>query len=191
MRAIDFIALGVIWLWGSMELSIGRKKLSKAEERRGDDHRLAYIVTFASIALGIGIGLAIKLRCLPLPYSRSLAFPVSAIALVVAGEALRLCAIGTLKHRFTVNLAIIEGHSLVTSGPYRFLRHPAYAGSLLAVLGCGLAFGNPVSFLVIFLPYSILLTRRIDREEKMLLEGFGDAYREYRKRTKKLIPFIY
>jgi protein-S-isoprenylcysteine O-methyltransferase Ste14 len=85
--------------------------------------------------------------------------------------------------------AIKENHELVTSGPYRFVRHPIYTGILLAALGAALT--GAVFGIAILLIASVMFLLRIKKEERIMLELFPDTYPAYQSRTKKLIPFIW
>lgn len=110
---------------------------------------------------------------------------------LVLGIAIRLWAVATLRRQFTTVVAIVAQHRLVDSGPYRRVRHPAYLGLLLSLLGFGLASGNWVSLAVaVGLPLAAILYR-IRVEERALLRHFGPAYAEYASRTKRLVPGIY
>jgi protein-S-isoprenylcysteine O-methyltransferase Ste14 len=110
---------------------------------------------------------------------------------LVAGLALRIWAIRHLGKFFTVDVGIQLGHTVIQDGPYRFVRHPSYSGSLLALVGVGcLTF----SWLGLFLIVSctvIAYALRIPVEEKALFAQFGAQYAEYAARTKRLIPGIY
>ena len=86
---------------------------------------------------------------------------------------------------------IQEGHRLVTSGPYRYVRHPGYAGSLLAALGIGVALGNLLSLAAMFLLPLVALLRRIAVEEAALEAALGERYREYARSTRRLVPGVW
>jgi protein-S-isoprenylcysteine O-methyltransferase len=113
------------------------------------------------------------------------------ICLFVMGILLRWYAILYLGRFFTTDVAITNDHRVVDSGPYRFIRHLSYAGSLLAVLGLSLTFQNWASVLIVFVPSCAVQLWRIHIEEKVLLGGLGESYRSYMQRTKRLIPWIY
>ncbi len=87
-------------------------------------------------------------------------------------------------------LQIVEGHRLITDGVYSRIRHPLYLGEITRNLGFTLILSSLYGF-VIVLVGGLFLPFRIEIEEKMLLEEFGQEYEEYKKRTKKLIPYIY
>ena len=110
--------------------------------------------------------------------------------MIVLGVIIRFVAIATLRRNFSSRLRIREGHTLVKNGIYHWVRHPAYLGLMLIFLGVPFLFSSVLGFLVMLLVVPLLL-HRIGLEERMLIERFGAEYEEYRKRTKKLIPFLY
>ena len=90
----------------------------------------------------------------------------------------------------TKRLLITDEHKLLTDGVFGHVRHPLYSGRIMLHFGIALLFSSlwgGVLMAVSALSFLI----RIPVEEEMLIEEFGDAYREYRKRTKKVIPYIY
>jgi protein-S-isoprenylcysteine O-methyltransferase Ste14 len=113
------------------------------------------------------------------------------LTLIVVGIIVRAIAIATLWRYFTVDVSIREGHELVDRGLYRVIRHPSYTGSLLSFLGLGFAFRNWLSVTIIAVATIAGFSYRIAVEEGALVEHFGDRYRDYMRRTKRLIPGIY
>jgi protein-S-isoprenylcysteine O-methyltransferase Ste14 len=93
-----------------------------------------------------------------------------------------------LGREWSPSLQLREGHTLITSGVYKSVRHPMYASIWLWGIAQALLPQNWVAGwagLVLFLPMYVL---RVPREEQMMLEQFGEAYRAYMKRTGRLIP---
>jgi protein-S-isoprenylcysteine O-methyltransferase Ste14 len=84
-------------------------------------------------------------------------------------------------------LEIKDSHLLVTSGPYKYIRHPMYLVYTIFNLGLLLISVNLVLIIIIVLGI-VLMIARLPVEEKMLLEQFGDAYREYMQNTSRLLP---
>jgi len=86
-------------------------------------------------------------------------------------------------------ITIKKGHELVTSGPYTLVRHPIYAGLLLAFLGSALALGDWRGVLAFALAAGALW-RKLRIEERWMRQKFGDAYEAYSRRVAALVPFI-
>jgi protein-S-isoprenylcysteine O-methyltransferase Ste14 len=95
-----------------------------------------------------------------------------------------------LGNRFSGLVAIQRGHTLVTTGPFRFVRNPSYLGLIIASAGWALAFRSAVGVLltVVMLP---ALVARMHSEERLLGAHFGAKYEAYRARTWRLLPWIY
>ncbi|ACB95505.1 methyltransferase family protein [Beijerinckia indica] len=112
------------------------------------------------------------------------------VFLFIGGGALRLWPVFVLGRRFSGLVAIQPGHELVTTGPYRYIRHPSYLGLLISALGWALAFRSGVGVLLVALLIPPLLAR-IHAEEKLLHSYFGQDYASYCARTSRLIPGVY
>jgi len=110
--------------------------------------------------------------------------------LFVTGGALRIWPLFVLGNRFSGLVAIQEHHELVTSGIYRYLRHPSYLGALLGFAGWALIFRSSLGLLLVVLGSTVLIAR-IEAEEALLASEFGSRYDEYRQRTWRLIPWVY
>ncbi len=113
------------------------------------------------------------------------------VAAMVLGISLRIWANKTLAAAYTRTLKTVQGQSVVSNGPYRVLRHPGYAGVLLMWLGAGVALRNWLVLLFMALTLGGAYRKRMTAEEEMLLANLGDPYREYRRRTWRIIPFVY
>jgi protein-S-isoprenylcysteine O-methyltransferase Ste14 len=114
-----------------------------------------------------------------------------ALPLLWAGTALRLWSFRTLGHYFTFTVQTSPDQQVVTTGPYRFVRHPAYTALLLAVAAVGLLIGNWLSLVVLVSAVTGALVYRITVEERALERDIGPAYREYAATHKRLVPFVW
>lgn len=128
-------------------------------------------------------------RILPMP-DRNLMFWVG-IALIVIGMVVRAAAILTLRRYFTVQVTIDQQHELIERGLYRWIRHPSYTGALISFIGLGFAFGSWLSLGIILVAALIGFAYRIRVEEAALVSHFGDRYRSYSARTRRLVPGLY
>ncbi|MGH8399505.1 MAG: methyltransferase family protein [Gammaproteobacteria bacterium] len=113
------------------------------------------------------------------------------IVLMLAGVAFRWYAIRMLGRFFTRDVATRADQVVVEAGPYHWIRHPSYSGGLLTALGFGLALTNWLALLAILCGALIGYAYRVHVEERALCEALGDAYRDYMRRTKRFIPFVW
>jgi protein-S-isoprenylcysteine O-methyltransferase Ste14 len=109
--------------------------------------------------------------------------------LFVAGVVLRLSAIHSLGALYSYRVRVEERHKIVKHGPYRLVRHPAYAGMLLAHVGFVICFFHPVSAAVLLLWFIPAVLLRIRVEERALASVPG--YADYAHLRKRLIPMVW
>lgn len=112
------------------------------------------------------------------------------VALFTAGGMLRLWPVFVLGRRFSGLVAIQSGHRLVTTGLYRWIRHPSYLGMLITIVGWALAFRSVVG-LLLALATLVPVIGRMNAEEALLADEFREEYRLYRARTARLLPGLY
>jgi protein-S-isoprenylcysteine O-methyltransferase len=119
------------------------------------------------------------------------AWAVSGLACLALGTAFRLWAIRTLDKAFAAVVQIKAGQQLVTSGPYRWLRHPSYTGAWLAMIGAALLMHSYIGLVLMGPGMLLVYMRRIAMEEQALEAGFGAAYVNMKTRTQRLLPCIW
>jgi protein-S-isoprenylcysteine O-methyltransferase Ste14 len=107
----------------------------------------------------------------------------------LAGAALRLWAVLTLRQRYTRTLLVLEGHTIERSGPYRFVRHPGYLGSLLCLNAIAMASGSAPVLAASLLATIPAYIYRIRAEDEMLGAALGAPYESYRREVGALLPF--
>ncbi|AJY38417.1 isoprenylcysteine carboxylmethyltransferase family protein [Burkholderia humptydooensis] len=146
-----------------------------------------------ALVMGSLVLMAMPLQLLGLPTHRMVAV---AEALWIG---LLLCVIGMsfagwarywLGQYWAGAVALKEDHRLIQGGPYAIVRHPIYTGVLAAALGTALMAGDLRSF-VLFAVVAGCYLVKIRREERWLLDAFGDEYTQYQARTAALIPKVY
>ena len=115
---------------------------------------------------------------------------VGGALLALAGVALRVWAIRILGKLFTFQVGIRPDHRIVREGPYRWVRHPAYAGSVMILLGVSLSNGFSLGIIVSAVMILLVYGLRIPNEEAALVRHFGQPYRLYMAQTKRLIPYV-
>lgn len=112
-------------------------------------------------------------------------------ALMMAfGIGLRCLSVWTLKSSFTLSVKVKADQSLIRSGPYKYIRNPAYTGSILTLLGFAFVLKALFAPLAVLAICACAYGYRIFVEERALRNNFGDEYRDYCKHTWRLFPFI-
>jgi protein-S-isoprenylcysteine O-methyltransferase Ste14 len=124
-------------------------------------------------------------------------FAVPGLILLIVGGLFRMKARLQLKKEAgfeslvgTSRLKVLKEHHLIKDNLYKYVRHPLYLGEILRNLGVVLIFSSAYGTLIVLLG-SFFLLFRIEIEEKMLIGFFGEEYEEYKRKTKRLIPYIY
>jgi protein-S-isoprenylcysteine O-methyltransferase Ste14 len=189
MKTLEIIFYVLTALWFLNEIRNTKNLRRKKGDTKVKDTINIYVI-WAIFILGLS---------LPIIISKTTHFPIAegdwilylGLVLYIAGIALRIAVINYLGKYFTLDLTIKQDHKLITDGYYKVIRHPVYTAVLMTFLGFGLFLNNWISLAFAFLPVFVALIIRMKTEEAALVENFGDEYRNYQKRTKRLIPFIY
>lgn len=179
------------WIWLELVVVFGPTVWDhlRGQGKSQDAGSAAVLVVCVALAIWGAIRLSrLSAGALPGPPAALLAV---GLAVMWLGLALRVWAIQHLGGLFRAVVIVQRDHRLVTTGPYRYLRHPSYAGALLAALGFGVALGHWTSLLVLAAGWSLGLAYRIRVEEAALRTAFGPDYEDYCSRTRRLIPLVF
>jgi len=128
---------------------------------------------------------------LPASLPRNAWMSFSGVGLVALGIALFVWARRALGKSYSGHVSVKTGQALVQSGPYRFIRHPAYLGFLLMALGISLGYSSLAGLASTFGLLLPSLIYRMKVEERLLTRHFGEAYRQYADGIKRIIPGIW
>jgi protein-S-isoprenylcysteine O-methyltransferase Ste14 len=176
---------GIFWLYWLVS-AFGSKRNTKPQLKR-----------FAGIRLGIFVLAVILFRLLNVQnYSfenrlitSNQLVVVLGLSLFLVGLLLAVWARLYLGKNWGMPMTQKQDPELVTSGPYRYIRHPIYTGILLAMLGSSLA--SSLFWLTIFAISGIYFIYSAVMEEKLMTKQFPKAYPSYKTKTKMLVPFIF
>jgi protein-S-isoprenylcysteine O-methyltransferase len=178
------IALLVAWMFLD-SLAVFRHRTGAAENR--DHFSLKLLMIGSMLALWSSIGVAFS----PLGAMHSAAVQGAGLAVMAIGILVRSTAIAQLGRFHTPNVAVRTDHRLRVTGLYGVVRHPSYLGALVAYLGFSLALGNWLSVVLLMAIMPALYFYRMHEEDAAMLAAFGDPYRAYCVRTRRLIPWVY
>lgn len=120
-----------------------------------------------------------------------IAFAVFTISLAAASGWLLASAVRTLGKQWAVAARLVEGHKLITVGPYAYVRNPIYSGMLGMLIATGLAMEQWIATIVAVIIFFIGLVIRVRTEEKLLRSAFGEEFEEYAMRVPAVIPGVY
>ncbi len=143
-----------------------------------------------------GIGLVMFGFALTWTYVRPAGFEKSELSLIVSmilgppSVALAWAATRHVGKQWRYQAAVSEGHELIQTGPYRWVRHPIYLSMLGMMLTTGLCWTWWPMFVAAIVVFVIGTEIRIRAEDRLLGEHFGDSYAAYRSRVRAYIPFV-
>ena len=169
-----------------------RKKPPKAAEQKRNPKAMTGIVLEA-----IGYAVVWMYRrptayLLPLPgiaFDIFLGFVASVLA--IASVWMVVAAIKTLGRQWAVAARVVEGHQLITTGPYARVRNPIYSGMFGMMIATGLAWSTWYGIVIAAILFWFGTVIRVKSEEKLLREVFGAEFDAYTNRVPSLIPILF
>jgi protein-S-isoprenylcysteine O-methyltransferase Ste14 len=174
--------------WALVEVGV-RVREGVQGNGRGDRDRGTRVLI--AITLGATIVAAVGARSVASELRAPAPLRTAGVVVMWLGLALRVWAIAALGRRFRTTVHVDPGQEVVSTGPYRWIRHPSYTGLLLIVAGFGAALGNWLSLAAgVALPLPAIV-RRINVEEAELDHVLGQAYRTYASDRARLIPGVW
>ncbi len=177
-------------IWTLPEVFAWKAKRSVDSSGARDRGSLTLIATLWWIGIALNFSLSLFLPQAAISWHRTLLF-IAGICLMLLGVALRWYSVSVLGKYFTFDVAIQSGQVLVEVGPYRYIRHPSYSGALLSLLGFGLSLGNWAGLAASLFCLGFAYAYRIPVEEAALASALGETYKQYVKRTWRLVPFLF
>ncbi len=190
-HAIGALYLIVVLGWYSMELI----QLLLQRQWRKRAQRIGPRSFWPAFWLGAAVAIAMLFAAPKIAPGAAMGLPAVGFAvgmvMLVVGVALRLWSFYALGQYFTFSVKVSPDQPVVTAGPYRLLRHPGYAGGMLATFGVGLMWGNWASAATLILFTLTFVVWRIRIEEHALLTALDDRYRNYASQHKRLIPLVW
>jgi protein-S-isoprenylcysteine O-methyltransferase Ste14 len=184
-QTIFFMWMGVFLIW-----AISGRHSRQAEQVRSDGP-----ASLANFVVGGGWWLLLAHGFnLPVLSQRwrppSMALDVAGLVITTVALAFCLWARFYLGRNWSAVVAVMKNHQLIRTGPYAIVRHPIYAGFMLATLGTAIAFGE-LSGLVAVAMVVIAWGYKARLEEATMLRQFGPEYERYRREVKGLLPYIH
>jgi protein-S-isoprenylcysteine O-methyltransferase Ste14 len=183
LRAVSLLAFA-----GPMLLGVsGRRGNAQTPARQDCAGRAPVVANFAAFGLFFASLLILSGGS---GASTALTLALSGCLLAVAGAALVLRSRAELGPAWSFVAKTDQGTGLVTTGPYRLVRHPIYLGLALLTLGQALAFGSWLACVIVLLAIVPTFAWRARAEEALLSRTFGERYALYRRQTRMMVPYL-
>jgi protein-S-isoprenylcysteine O-methyltransferase Ste14 len=191
----DHPALTALWIATYIlcivpEIVLSKRLRSEQDAQKLDRGTKLAVIVAANLAVVLGFISAVWFPAFSVGTHWKTAF-AAGIVIWLGGIIFCWYAIRTLGRFFTYDVAISSGQQVVERGPYRWLRHPSYLGSLLGELGFGMTLTNWLAIIIPPLCLGVVYLYRIHIEEQALSQGLGTPYREHMRRTWRLIPYVF
>jgi protein-S-isoprenylcysteine O-methyltransferase Ste14 len=185
-----FVMLAVGWYLIRYKYARRSKRTPVLRSDRGPRETALLVISLSGLGLlplfYVGTGIPHFAAYAPWPVQAWLGLLFAAASLIMFQLTHR-----ALGRNWSVSLDVREGHQLITDGVYRRVRHPMYSAFWLWAVAQALLLPNWVAGFSGIVGFGILFFGRIAREERIMLETFGDRYREYMARTWRIIPMIF
>jgi protein-S-isoprenylcysteine O-methyltransferase Ste14 len=174
-----WVAWLAYWIWHAW----GNKKTVFKGGRRG--LLVAIVLLWLALDVSGHAGVRWHERVIP----ETPAWQMIGVILVAAGLGFSVVARRYLGRNWSGQPTLKEGHELITSGPYRYVRHPIYTGLIAAIVGTALVHGELLYFAIV--AFAVVgLHFKAKTEEGLMRQQFPEAYPDYARRTKALIPWV-
>lgn len=187
MGTVFYLLMG-FWFASEIYFAIALKS-KKNEEKKSDKSTLSILWIVISLSIFISIFFSFSTTKFRIANSEWIQY--LGLFLICTGILFRFVIVKSLGKFFTVDVTIRAEHQLKKDGFYAIIRHPSYFLSLITFLGLGIFLNNWVGLAIAFIPTLIAFIYRIKIEEDALINHFGKEYLNYKKNTKKIIPYIY
>ena len=187
------IFLAACLIWNVPEMIGAFKQTAKASRKEAsvqDRGSMGILIGLQWAGLALNFLLAGLFPAAAIVWHRTALFGIG-VTLILLGVALRWYAIWMLGRYFTRDVAVSADQQVVQTGPYRYIRHPAYSGTFLTMLGVGLAVTNWASLVALLLCVLSGHMYRVSVEERALSQTIGQPYVDYMHGTKRFIPLVF
>ena len=186
------IAFLIIIVFYSIESSLRYGDEAKSRETgQADKKSTLYLSRVFSINLLVLLSGFLLNQFTRLNIFDKLIYPYLGNLIMIIGLITRITATRTLKQYYTRTLKIQPDQKVIDFGLYKYIRHPGYLGLIMIWIGASVASNNWLIFVFVTLSSILAYHYRMESEEQMLISAFGDSYNNYKKRTWRLVPWLY
>jgi protein-S-isoprenylcysteine O-methyltransferase Ste14 len=187
---LAFVAILISWV-AFVITFLGHKKPPSPPEKKRDSSSIVGIV-FQGLSYAALWMIRRPWFTPMLGSNKSLEIALAILTMVLAATSVWFCAaaVRTLGRQWSLAARVVEGHKLVTEGPYSIVRNPIYTGMFGMLLATGLAVSHWIGLTLAVVMFAIGTFIRVHSEERLLREMFGIEFDEYARRVRAVIPLL-
>jgi len=189
MKIIYYYLIPLIWVIYIVYWWLKAKEVKQDKQKESMSSRFIRLLTFICVFVLLVIR-SIRLGFLDERFIPEVAGFWTGALITACGLSFSVWARNHLGSNWSQSVSVKKDHELITSGPYRIVRHPIYTGLLFAITGSAVAFGEWRGVLAVSMTFAILWYK-LKLEEKWMGEQFGEQYKLYSKQVAGLVPFIF
>jgi protein-S-isoprenylcysteine O-methyltransferase Ste14 len=191
---VNRISFGITifsWIVFAFGFFFLKRRVKQKEQRRDKFAMIGMLLEGAGFALVFSVRRDPFTDIVSMSLSVEIVLTILAGCLAIASLWLALSAVKTLGKQWDYKAQIIEDHELITTGPYRFVRHPIYSGLFGLMIITGYSMTQLWVYLLAIALYFIGTILRTRVEERLLVQHFGDDYLKYKKRVSAILPYMF
>lgn len=188
---ISFAITVFAWIVFAIGFLILKRRKPQKQQKRDKLAMIGMLLEGAGFALVFSVRRDLFTDIYPMNAVADIILTIIAGCLAIASVWLALSAVKTLGKQWDFKAQIIEGHELITKGPYKIVRHPIYSAMLGLLIVTGYTMTQLWAFVIGVVLYFIGTIFRTKVEEKLLIQHFGEEYKNYMKKVPAIIPFLF
>jgi len=188
---LTWAGVTLVWAWFGAVFLLRKKPSGREETKRDRRSILGIVLQAAGFAFASGVHRPYFSSLFPMPAWLEVALGFGTVALAFGSTWFAVSAVNTLGQQWAYAARLVEGHQLVTAGPYSRVRNPIYSGMLGMFIATAIAVGRPSAFPLAFALFVAGTWIRIKSEEGLLRQQFGGQFNEYAGRVPAVLPRIF
>lgn len=187
LALLPWVLFALVWAVTAVS---AKKAIRRESPVSGMIHRVPLIIACILIFAQNRGGIAPVLAQNVLPQTMAMAMQLGGLAVALLGVGFAIWARLHLGTMWSSAVTLKPEHKLIQSGPYALVRHPIYTGALVALVGTAVTIGTLQAFLSLPM-FALALILKLSQEERLMAATFGAEHDAYRRRVKRLIPFVW
>jgi protein-S-isoprenylcysteine O-methyltransferase Ste14 len=188
---LTFVVVVLSWIAFGLVFLLGRRPSAATSDQKRDPSSIIGIVL-----QGISYAIVWSIRrpwftpIADVSDAMQISLAILTMALSVSSVWFAGAALRTLGKQWSLAARVLEGHKLVTEGPYSIVRNPIYTGMFGMLLATGLAVSHWIGLVLAIIIFAAGTVIRVRSEEKLLREAFGEEFSDYARKVPAVIPFL-